>query len=112
MQYHVAKNGEKSGPFDKEEVYRRLVAGELSGSDLGWHEGMAEWEPLSKLIPPPTPQVQSVFAAPGGGVLPTPVSTPQGTSGLAIASLVCGILAFLTLGLTGLPAVITGHLAL
>jgi hypothetical protein len=45
MQYHVAKNGEKSGPFEKEEVYRRLVSGELSGSDLGWCEGMAEWEP-------------------------------------------------------------------
>ena len=115
MQYHVAKNGEKSGPFDKEEVYRRLVAGELSGSDLGWHEGMAEWEPLSKIIPPPTPQVQPIFAVPGGGATAAPAlaaTTPQGTSGLAIASLVCGILAFLTLGLTGLPAVITGHLAL
>jgi type II secretory pathway pseudopilin PulG len=112
MQYHVAKNGEKSGPFDKEEVYRRLVAGELSGSDLGWHEGMAEWEPLSKLIPPPTPQVQPVFVVPGGGAVPAVPVTPLGTSGLAIASLVCGILVFLTFGLAGLPAVITGHMAL
>jgi len=114
MQYHVAKNGEKSGPFDKEEVYRRLVAGELSGTDLGWHEGLAEWEPLSKLIPPPAPQAQPVFAVPGGGVVPAPAlaATPQGTSGLAIASLVCGILVFLTFGLAGLPAVITGHMAL
>ncbi|MDI1314525.1 DUF4190 domain-containing protein [Prosthecobacter sp.] len=112
MTYHVAKNGEKSGPFEKEEVYRRLVAGELSGSDLGWHEGMAEWEPLSKLLPPP--QAQPVFAP--SGVFATNAASlappPQGTSGLAIASLVCGILVFLTVGLAGLPAVITGHLAL
>ena len=107
MQYHVAKNGEKSGPFDKEEVYRRLVAGELTGTDLGWHEGLDGWEPLAKLIPPP--QAQPVFAA------STPhaaAAAPQGTSGLAIASLVCGILVFLTFGLAGLPAVITGHLGL
>lgn len=34
------------------------------------------------------------------------------TSGLAIASLICGILGFLTCGLTGIAAVITGHLAM
>ena len=34
------------------------------------------------------------------------------TSGLAIASLVCGILGFLTCGLTGIAAVITGHFAM
>lgn len=108
MQYHVAKNGEKSGPLDKEEVYRRLVAGELSGTDLGWHEGMAEWEPLSKLLPPP--QAQPVFAPSVSHSVA--VSLPQGTSGLAIASLICGILVFLSFGLAGLPAVITGHLGL
>ncbi|MCF7789048.1 MAG: DUF4190 domain-containing protein [Prosthecobacter sp.] len=114
MTYHIAKNGEKSGPFEKDEVYRRLVSGELSGTDLGWHDGMAEWEPLSKLIPPPL--AQPVFAP--SGVFATTsapqavAAPPQGTSGLAIASLVCGILGFLTLGLAGLPAVITGHLAI
>ena len=33
-------------------------------------------------------------------------------SGLAIASLICGLLGFVTFGLTGIAAVITGHLAL
>ena len=108
MQYHVAKNGEKSGPFEKEEVYRRLVAGELTGADLGWHEGLAEWEPLAELLPPP--QAQPVFATSASHSVA--VTAPQGTSGLAIASLVCGILVFLTFGLAGLPAVITGHLGL
>ncbi len=40
-----------------------------------------------------------------------PAAAPR-TSGLSIASLVCGILALPTLGLTGLPAIITGHLGL
>lgn len=108
MQYLVARNGEKSGPFDKDEVYRRLVSGELSGTDLGWTEGMAEWEPLSKLLPPP--QAQPVFAAPASHSVAA--AAPQGTSGLAIASLICGFLGFVTFGLAGLPAIITGHLSL
>jgi len=46
----------------------------------------------------------------------TPEITPTGgnlpkTSGVAIASLVCGILVFLTGPITGIPALITGHIA-
>ena len=108
MQYHVAKNGEKSGPFEKEEIYRRLVSGELSGSDLGWCEGMAEWEPLSKLIPPPTTGAAPVF---GPAVANVQIASAPQTSGLAIASMVCGILSFFSLGLTSLPAIIMGHMA-
>lgn len=106
MQYHIAKNGEKSGPFDQAEVHRRLVAGELSGSDLGWREGMAQWEPLSKLIPPPNAGAVPVFDS----VPPTVAAAPP-SSGLAIASMVCGILSLFTVGLTSLPAIITGHMA-
>jgi hypothetical protein len=46
----------------------------------------------------------------------TPEITPAGgnlpkTSGAAIASLVCGLLGFLTGPITGIPALITGHIA-
>jgi type II secretory pathway pseudopilin PulG len=116
MEYHVAKNGEKSGPFSHEEIFRRLVAGELSGTDLGWHEGMGEWEPLSKLIPPPSPQAAPfVAAAPVFGnfsAQPAAMAVKSGTSGLAITSLVSGILGFVSLGVGSIVAIITGHLAL
>lgn len=114
MQYHVAKNGEKSGPFEKAEVYRRLVSGELAGTDLGWCEGMAEWEPLSKLIPPQTPPIpssanQAVFASSAVRVAgPLPDAK---TSGLAVASMICGISSLLLL-LPAIPAVILGHMGL
>lgn len=114
MQFHVAQNGEKTGPFDRDEVYRRLVAGELKPTDLGWHEGLAEWEPLSKLIPPQVPPIiasTTVFAPAAVQWSPAAAGAP-GTSGLAIGSLICGILGFLTLGLTSIPAVIMGHLSL
>lgn len=43
---------------------------------------------------------------------PLPPQAPARTCGLAIGSMICGILGFLTAGLTGLPAVILGHLGL
>jgi hypothetical protein len=41
-----------------------------------------------------------------------PSATATRTPGIAIASLICGIAGFLTGPLTGIPAIITGHLAL
>ncbi|MFN0074997.1 MAG: DUF4339 domain-containing protein [Prosthecobacter sp.] len=93
MQFHVAQNGEKTGPFDRDEVYRRLVVGELKPTDLGWHEGLAEWEPLSKLVPPQAPPLTAstpVFAPAALPLHPSAAEAP-GTSGLAIGSLVCGM---------------------
>lgn len=110
MPIHISQNGTKIGPFDREEILRRLVSGELKGNDLGWQEGMADWVPLSQLIPPPAPASTPppVFA----NTAPAMATTVTGTSCLAIGSLVCGILAFVSAGLTGLPAVIMGHMSL
>ncbi len=110
MQFYVAQNGEKVGPLERDEVYRRLTKGELRGEDLGWHEGLADWEPLSKLLPPPSAAPLPVFGT--AGIEVSGLSLPQKTtSGLAITSLVCGILGFFCLGITSIVAVITGHLA-
>lgn len=43
---------------------------------------------------------------------PPAMPAQQATSGLAIASVICGPLGFLTAGLSGIAAVITGHMAL
>lgn len=44
--------------------------------------------------------------------LAPPASLPPATSGLAISSLVCGILGFMTLGITSLVGAVLGHLGL
>jgi hypothetical protein len=49
-----------------------------------------------------------VAGAPPYGLMPPPVS---GTNGQAVASLVCGICAPFTGGLTSIPAVVLGHMA-
>src|SRR5882762_3015323 len=67
MDYHLHRNGQNAGIFPLEELRRRRAAGEVSGGDLVWCEGMAAWAPLDSVLqqttfservaphPPPTP---------------------------------------------------------
>jgi hypothetical protein len=106
MQFYIHRNGERSGPFSPLEVRSSLAAGAIQPTDLAWHEGASEWLPLGSIPsftadqPPATPN--TVVRAPE---LPS-------ISGLAVASMIMGIASFLTCGLTAIPAVIMGHIAL
>ena len=96
MQLFVHHNGIQLGPYPIETVHAQLANGSLLPSDLAWYEGMAQWQPLASI--------------PGIVGAPQMLSYPA-TSGLAIASMICGILVIFSWGITGLPAVICGHLA-
>lgn len=106
MQIFIQHNGQQTGPFPIEHVRAGLANGTYQSSDLAWHEGASGWLPLSTI--------------PGIGNNAPPVlpgnfpANPSGTrtSPLAIWSLVLGILALPTAGLTAIPAVICGHLSL
>jgi uncharacterized RDD family membrane protein YckC len=50
MQIHIAKNGQKMGPYSEAQVREMLAAGSVAGTDLGWHEGLADWVALSALL--------------------------------------------------------------
>src|SRR6478735_9269495 len=102
MQIFIQHQGQQCGPFSIEQVRANLANGTYQLSDLAWHEGAAGWLPLATI--------------PGiGDHLPRGTATAPAvtkTSGLAITSLVLGILAFVTAGLTAIPAIICGHRAL
>ncbi|MEJ6572994.1 MAG: DUF4190 domain-containing protein [Akkermansiaceae bacterium] len=53
------------------------------------------------------PQQPSPVAGP-----PQIAPTPGSTAGLAVASIICGIASLVTLLLTGIPAIVCGHMAL
>ncbi len=55
MRYFIGKDGKQLGPFAEEQVRAKLVSGEVSHDDLGWHEGMPEWKPLRTLLAASTP---------------------------------------------------------
>ncbi|GLQ92952.1 RDD family protein [Dyella acidisoli] len=60
MEVWIGRNGERHGPYQQEQVREWLRSGELRPDDLGWQEGMADWQPLATLfaddlakVPPP-----------------------------------------------------------
>jgi hypothetical protein len=68
MNYHLHHQGQDLGVFSLEELRRRRQAGELSGDESVWCEGMADWQSLDTVLsaaaasspsptPPPVPSV-------------------------------------------------------
>ncbi len=89
---HVNRGATSLGAFSEEQVREGLRAGRFLPSDLGWREGMANWQQLSQFAefaaetaaaagqapPPQTPPTSTVTAA-GAGPAP---ETPAPRSGL------------------------------
>ena len=108
--------------------------GTVKPSDLVWNETMTEWTPIGKVdafaVPapelpaaappapvdsPPTLSAAPPLAAAPGACSPHLGAAPQKTDGLAITSLVLGILSMIFCGVgivTAIPAVICGHIAM
>ena len=119
--WYFAKHGQQQGPVELEALKAQLQNGALSPGDLVWREGMPEWTPareVPELLQRPESGVEQ-GAAGGAGGAPAPsaptIVAPPPSSGLAIASLVCGISGLLLCYvwvLGALPAVICGHMSL
>jgi len=113
MQIFIHNGGKQLGPFPESQVSEMLRTGQVTGTDLAWSEGMETWKPLSLFAqfqaggPPPIP---------GQPPVPPVVSVPPSqrkTEPLSIWSLVLGILSIVVCSLlTGIPAVICGHIGL
>ncbi len=91
-----------------------ISAGSIGPETLVWRDGMKDWLPLST-VPELGGQMSGPYPqhyAPAPGYYGGPVAP---SSGLAIASMVCGIVGYLTcyfVAILGIPAVICGHMAL
>lgn len=77
MEVWIGRQGERHGPYQEEQIREWLRSGQLSRDDLGWYDGLADWQPLSVLFadelskaPPPYPPAQSApIAAPKPAVM-------------------------------------------
>src|SRR3982074_2108059 len=75
---HVNRAGTSLGVFAEEDVREGLRTGRFVGSDLGWREGMAQWQPLSQFTefasdlparaPPPPVRTIRTSPAPRSGL--------------------------------------------
>lgn len=109
MQLFLVLNGQSAGPFEEAQVRAMLAGGQAAPETLACPVGGTEWQPLGGVLGGGAPAAMPL--APYQGSFPTAVA-PAPTNGLAIASLVLGCAALGCCGVTSLPAVICGHLAL
>jgi uncharacterized RDD family membrane protein YckC len=73
MEIWIGRDGERHGPYKEDDVRQWLRSGQLSPADLAWHEGLADWQPLSVLFPDAAaaaPATADFHAAPAAPQLP------------------------------------------
>lgn len=105
MNWFYSEGGAQKGPVD-DAAFRALVTnGTIRPDSLVWHEGMADWKPLSEAEPglapevvPPSPAGAEAAAPAAGAPLP-PGTVPNHLVG-AILSTVCCCVPF------GIPAIV------
>ena len=106
------QDGKEYGPVDAAQLRSWLQQNRLHAQSLLKLEGTDTWKPLAEW-----PELQSDPLPPSASA-PPPLSTPAPplagpkTSGMAVASLVLGILAVPTFGLTGLFGLVLGIVVL
>lgn len=78
MQIHIARDGQRLGPFPLEDVNRQVATGSVALTDLAWYEGIPQWIPLSQVpgvIAPGTNRPAAAFSQ------FTPAATPTMAGG-------------------------------
>jgi len=75
MEVWIGRDGERHGPYKEEDVRQWLRSGQVSRDDLGWYEGLADWQPLSVLFADEVRNTPPPFTAPV-----TPTVLPQTTA--------------------------------
>jgi prepilin-type processing-associated H-X9-DG protein len=103
----IGSDGQQYGPITAEQLRQWLTEGRVNTQTQVQPDGVTDWKPLGSLLefasstpPPLTPSPA-----------PAPLASPK-TSGLAIASLVLGILGFCSYGLTAIVGLILGLVGL
>lgn len=74
MEIWIGRNGERNGPYKEADVRQWLRSGQVSGEDLGWYEGLADWQPLAVLFR------DEVASAPASPPPMAPSALPQTTA--------------------------------
>lgn len=120
MDWYYSKDAAQHGPVALEDLQAKIRSGEVAPDALVWRDGMLDWAAattvpdLISASPAAPDSAVSVYTPPA---TPLPAQYPlianaRPTSGLAIASLVFGILGFTLCLVPGIIAVICGHMAM
>lgn len=94
MEIWIGRDGERFGPYQEAEVREWLRNGTMSGADLGWREGLADWQPLSVLMPDALPPAAAPAEAPPLPQAAAPARTYAGFWKRVVAYLVDAIVLY------------------
>ena len=79
MQIYLYQNEQQVGPFDETQIRATVASGAISQSDIAWHDGLSEWQPLNTIL----------SFSPPASVPPPPRIAPQSTPS-PVACPTCG----------------------
>ncbi len=109
----VGADGKEYGPVNLDQMRQWIAEGRVNAQTRVRQADAPGWQPASEL-----PELSALFAARAATATPSTRLSSQGPGGgdapqkgLAVTSLVLGILAFPTCFLTGIPAIVCGHIA-
>lgn len=106
--YHIiGADGKEYGPVTVEQLKQWTAEHRVDAQTQVREQSSTEWQPLGSL-----PGFASALAPAAGGPTPSGMSEKAKTSGMAIASLVCGVLGVFTCGIMALVGLILGIVAL
>jgi len=110
----LGSDQQEYGPVSADDVRRWIVEGRANASTMLRAEGSTEWRPLGEWSEFADVLTSPTASAPPPSPHPLPASAPPParTNGLALASLILGILGVVTCGLTALAGLILGIVAL
>jgi uncharacterized RDD family membrane protein YckC len=80
MEVWIGRDGERHGPYKEVDVRQWLRSGEVSPSDLGWYEGMADWQPLSSLFPDAVETAAPPAFTPPPPIAPRAMDVPESSA--------------------------------
>ena len=72
MEWYYAKDGGQQGPVSEADLRDLIAGGSLKATDLVWHEGMADWQPVSKVA-----ALSTALAAPAAPAPAAPAPPPM-----------------------------------
>ena len=108
----IGSDGKEYGPASSEEIRTWFSQGRLNAGSRIKPEGAPDYKTLGEMSEFSDLVQTAPAAAPPPLSPPQPTSNTAALSGMAVASLVLGILGFFSLGLAAIPGVILGIVAL
>ncbi len=93
MEWHLARNGSRWGPYPEAQLMQMAADGQLAASDQLWAEGMEGWRPVSEMREMFPHETRFIPA--GGDDASLRWILPVGRSGWAIAAGYLGLVAVL-----------------